>query len=252
MKNRFFIYTSVLVFSAFGATSALAEDWDFAVTPYFWMAGVDGDVKPFPAFPSTHTDMSFSDVLDDFQLGGATTFEASNGHWGFLGDFSYVDTDTGENAISADSAYDVAALETKTTWLTAAATLRVYDEPGARVDVLAGVRANWTESSVRLIDKDEGTRLDGGHDENWVDPIVGLRVIAPLGGRWSVTGYADIGGFGVGSDLTYEAYAAANYNFSNTMSIMLGYRYLSVDYDDNGFLYDVAQHGPMVGAQFRF
>jgi len=74
----------------------------------------------------------------------------------------------------------------------------------------------------------------------------------PLSDKWSLTGYGDIGGFGVGSDFTYDLYAAANYNFNPNISMVLGYRYLSVDYDDNGFLYDISQNGPVIGAQFRF
>lgn len=253
MKTLSLLCASALTLSGFAATAAQAQsDWQFAVTPYFWAAGADGDVAPFPNFPASHTDQSFGDILDDFQLGGAATFEASNGRWGFLGDFSYVDTDTGDSAISADTRYDVAGLETKSTWLSGAVTLNVSQSSNMRLDVLAGVRGNWMDTSVRLIDQDTGDELIGDHDENWVDPIVGIRAIFPLSDRWSITGYADVGGFGVGSDLTYELYAAANYNFNERMSLVLGYRYLSVDYDNNGFLYDISQNGPVFGAQFRF
>jgi hypothetical protein len=253
MKTLSLLCATALTFSGLAATAAHAQtDWQFAVTPYFWAAGADGDVAPFPNFPASHTDQSFGDILDDFQLGGAATFEASNGRWGFLGDFSYVDTDTGDSAVSADTAYDLVGLETKATWLSGAITLNLSQSSHYRLDVLAGVRANWMDTSVRLIDKDTNDELNGDHDENWVDPIVGVRAIFPLSDRWSVTGYADVGGFGMGSDLTYELYASANYNFNERMSLVLGYRYLSVDYNNNGFLYDISQNGPVFGAQFRF
>ena len=42
-------------------------------------------------------------------------------------------------------------------------------------------------------------------DETWVDPVIGLRAILDLGDGFSVLAFADIGGFGVGSDQTWEA-----------------------------------------------
>ncbi len=35
-------------------------------------------------------------------------------------------------------------------------------------------------------------------------------------------------------------------------SAQAGYRYLLEDFDDDGFVYDVALHGPLVGFSFRF
>ena len=32
----------------------------------------------------------------------------------------------------------------------------------------------------------------------------------------------------------------------------LGYRYLDIEYDDDGYLYDVTQDGPMLGLVWRF
>ncbi|MCK7577560.1 MAG: hypothetical protein MZV65_18315 [Chromatiales bacterium] len=39
------------------------------------------------------------------------------------------------------------------------------------------------------------------------DPVIGIRVIAPFAEHWSFVGYADIGGFGMGSDITYQVIA---------------------------------------------
>jgi hypothetical protein len=35
-------------------------------------------------------------------------------------------------------------------------------------------------------------------------------------------------------------------------SAQAGYRYLLEDFDDDGFIYDVALHGPLIGFSFRF
>ena len=36
------------------------------------------------------------------------------------------------------------------------------------------------------------------------------------------------------------------------VTLEAGYRYLAVDYDDSGFVWDVSMQGPVVGVKFRF
>ena len=42
------------------------------------------------------------------------------------------------------------------------------------------------------------------------------------------------------------------YQVADYLTLDAGYRYLAVDYDDGGFLFDVALSGPIIGASFRF
>lgn len=239
---------------ALTASPALADDWTFSVTPYLWVAGFDGDVKPFPNYPQVHADRTTGDVLDDFQVGGAVAFEGYSGNWSFLGDFTYANTDSGNKSVTTVNPPGIgaASFENKTTWLTGAVGYRVWASNTSAVDVYGGGRFNWVENEIQLYPSNGDPVLDGSHDENWVDPIVGVRGIMALSDQWSLTGMADIGGFGVGADMTYQLYAAANYSFNESIALILGYRYLSLDYDQNGTEMDIAQNGPIVGARFRF
>jgi opacity protein-like surface antigen len=56
----------------------------------------------------------------------------------------------------------------------------------------------------------------------------------------------------VSSDLTYQIYGGIGYRFKEWFSAELGYRVLDVDYDDDGFVYDLTMHGPMAGFRFQF
>jgi len=76
--------------------------------------------------------------------------------------------------------------------------------------------------------------------------------LVDLGSGFSLRGYGDIGGFGVSSDLTYQIYGGVGYRFKEWFSAELGYRVLDVDYDDDGFVYDLTMHGPMAGFRFQF
>jgi hypothetical protein len=48
-------------------------------------------------------------------------------------------------------------------------------------------------------------RIDHRESEMWADPILGARLGMKLSGPWSSTIAGDVGGLGVGSDLTWQA-----------------------------------------------
>jgi opacity protein-like surface antigen len=91
-----------------------------------------------------------------------------------------------------------------------------------------------------------------GAEKDWVDPYVGVRAQHPLAERWTLVGYADVGGFGVGSEFAWQAAAGVNYEFSKSIVDKFAYRYLYVDYDKDGFRYDMENSGVYLGAGIRF
>lgn len=68
----------------------------------------------------------------------------------------------------------------------------------------------------------------------------------------NLTGWAMAGGFGASSDFMWDLYAGIGCDFNDRFSAVLGYRGTGVDYENDGFLYDVVQHGPVLGGIFRF
>ena len=60
-------------------------------------------------------------------------------------------------------------------------------------------------------------------------------------------GRAGQGGFGVGSDFTWGAMADFSWRISKRFSIELGYRYLYLDYEKNGFVMDTYNDGIFIG-----
>ena len=94
----------------------------------------------------------------------------------------------------------------------------------------------------------------------WTDPFVGVRLKTDLNERWNLAGEADIGGFGAGSKLSYNAQAYLGYRtflFDRPTNLRVGYRVLSQDFKGpellgHTFKWDVVQHGPVVGLSMRF
>ena len=60
------------------------------------------------------------------------------------------------------------------------------------------------------------------------------------------------GGFGVGADIDWQVEATLEYKVNDSFALQAGYRYLAVDYDDDGFVWDVSMQGPVIGAKFQF
>jgi opacity protein-like surface antigen len=250
---------------ALGAATASAQtpagqsgDWQFEFTPYFWAAGMKGDVQA-GSLPKISTDMSFSDILDVLDFGLMGAFEARKGRWGLLFDAIYMKLETdgtasrsGPGPIGA-TATASAKLEMEQTMLSAAVAYR-WVEGRSPVDLIGGLRYTKIEASADInasFFAMTGTVSRSG-DKDWVDPYIGARIQHPIAEHWTLVGYGDIGGFGVGSDFTWQALVGVSYDFSKSVSGKLGYRYLSVDYDKSGFLYDMDSYGVYLGVGIRF
>jgi hypothetical protein len=101
------------------------------------------------------------------------------------------------------------------------------------------------------------TRLNRGYGltEYWLDPYIGVGGRYNLSKRFKafyLTGKADVGGFGAGSDVTVQTYGAVGCHITRNIYSELGYRYLYYDYNSDGFLYRVSMHGPQITAGIEF
>lgn len=89
----------------------------------------------------------------------------------------------------------------------------------------------------------EGIPSEISGTKSWVDPFVGARAYYHFTDRFYGIAKADIGGFGISSDLAWQAYAAFGYNLTKSTTVELGYKYMAVDYTSGGFTNDVRTSG---------
>lgn len=57
---------------------------------------------------------------------------------------------------------------------------------------------------------------------------------------------------GGGADIDWDVALGIGYEFNDRISAIAGYRALGVDYDDDGFLFDTVQQGPILGLAVKF
>ncbi len=126
-----------------------------------------------------------------------------------------------------------------------------------RSEVRSRVDARLTAAEKKLakaIERELSDRLPRNVNERkeWVDPFVGTRARWNLNQDIFLAARADIGGFGVGSELTWQAAASLGWQINEAWSAELGYRHLDADYEDGAFLYDMASSGVFVSCGFEF
>jgi hypothetical protein len=217
-----------------------AGGWKWEATVYMLGASMDGLTAVPPLF--AEVDIGFDKILDNLEFGAMGRVRAMRDPWSINLDVIYmglgVSGEPPEFALPFDVDVDQTAIELAT-----------------------GFKYNdYFESivGVRYIDLGVDIRIFGpfsaqaSGSEDWFDPFIGANIRAPLGENWSFRGRADIGGFGVGSDLTWQLEALFEWHMSERASLQLGYRAIDIDYDKDGFVYDVLTQGPQAGVTFRF
>lgn len=219
------------------------SDWRFQLTPYVWMTGLDGHIRPFRGAPTAHVDRSFSDVLSHLDAAAFLSGTARKGAYVLQADLSYASTSDGASLPPGLPA----RAKVRQTSMTMTGGYNWQLGPASSVDLMAGLRLWDIKASVQLA----GLASAQSHT-SFVDPVAAVRWRHDFAANWSTLLYLDAGGFGLGSEATWQALAAVNYQLRSNLHLSLGYRHLSVNYRDGGKRLDFRLAGPMLGATLRF
>jgi hypothetical protein len=264
--------------------------WTFTITAYGWLPWVSGEMAvKGRSFDVASTPDKMIDALDWSGLPAWMSYaEARNGKLSLYNDIVYsqmvaagsfartapggpaalrlggsVEADYQQAVIEIGAAYEV--------WANGSATT----SRATALDLLAGARY-WHQKSSFSADLGATLALPGvviddleisgsrviakSGSVNWIDPVIGARLrhqIAP-GQRLMLRG--DMGGFGAGSNFSWQAIAVFEWQMLQRTSYLLdaylGYRALYVNYEQGGgntkYQYDMLQHGPVLGLTMRF
>jgi hypothetical protein len=233
--------------------------WRYMLTPFFWTPGVSGTLRV--RNNTVDVDASISDVLStifsNFDFAGMARFEADYCKWSIMSDFMYVDignTNSGHTPagaqVDADWSFQMFILDAFGGYRFAELPLGCGNacfKPTVTFDAVAGFRLYHFETSIDL-----NPGPGGSVTKNWVDPVVGARALFHVSPELTFNAMANIGGFGVGSDLSWQLIAGLDYKVSNCVSLDAGWAVLSFDYKNGNDKYDLTMGGPYLGATFRF
>jgi opacity protein-like surface antigen len=220
--------------------------WRVSTSMYGWFTRLDGEMifrgKTVPV------DVPFNKVFDNLKFTFMGLVEVGKGRWSFMSDLFYAKL---EPSVSTGVANFDSQIEQFIGNF--AVFYNVVETSNTRFDTYAGARVNWMETDVQVRGKVLGfVDFDESADKTWVDPIIGFRVHHDLSDKWFIRGLADIGGFGISSDITWQAMASLGYRLTDNASVGLGYRGLGTDYTSGTTTYDVISHGLLLGLEYKF
>jgi hypothetical protein len=233
--------------------AAPGDRWTVTVAPYLWATSLDGHaaVRGIKA----DVDVPFDDVLQDLSGGLMMAVDVARGRFGIgiNGLFARVSSDTDVGPIEIDTTSDIGQLVIAPYYRVLEWAYRMSSS-GRPLFLRAGPEAGFRYSYLRTeLDVRGGRTVD--QSESWVDPLIGSRIGLDITDRWAIAGEANVGGFGVGSDFTWNVQAFVGYRtsvFGPATTFAFGYRALSQDYDHDDFEWDVTMHGPVIGAALHF
>jgi hypothetical protein len=257
--HKIFLIALLVIFSL---PSMAQEDskkdkkWNFTAAPYLLMPYMNGDVALGPI--GVNVDASPGEIFDNLDAGLMLYFEASSDKWVVNFDLLYMNLGgKGETLLlERETAVDVRQLG-----LTFNGLYRVAEWASVGV----GFRVNSIKQGLKIAavpgpgpgEDDIFPAVDVSMTQTWVDPLIVARVMTRFNDtKWRLGLVADIGGFGIGSDLAWQINPFVGYQFSKLFEIDLAYRWLAMDYETGSgtdyFLYDMVISGPELGLLFHF
>lgn len=276
---------------SYDASSSEKSAWTFSFTTYSWLPWLTGDAAIRGR--SFDVDLAPDDVLRSLDWSTIpvwmSTGELRNGKFTLISDIVYsattgsagfersrqgpflsatvranIDADYQQTVVELGGAYEVWANGSQgSTGHSALELLAGGRYWRQELDLSVAISASAAlRGPLGLLDlKRSGGRLVASSGSvDWVDPFVGARMRYDVDkGQW-LTIRGDVGGFGAGSDFSWQTIAAYNWQVcldsAYEIDAYIGYRALSVDYSEgNGnkrYEYDVIQHGPVMGLSMQF
>jgi hypothetical protein len=226
--------------AALPARAIETNKWTFDVSLYGLAAGMSGDVGVGSV--TTGVDVGFKDILDNLEFGAMGAARVGYGPWAFTTEVLYMSLEGSKGGVTAN-------LDQWMVEPTFSYRVSKYFEP------LAGVRYNTLSAEFRGPGILPTPRVPTG-TQDWWDPIVGGNLSLPLPKGFSLNFRGDVGGFGVGSDVTWQAFPYVSWQFTQWASLQAGYRWLYMDYETGSgqsrFKYDMLIQGAQLGFTFSF
>ncbi len=250
-------YWSIVLFLwvCFNTTSAQTiqpeKKWKLLTEAYLLLPNIDGQTGVGNSL-TVPVDASTGDIFSNLKMGVMIYAEAHNSKWAITSDYVFMNL---EQEITPDRLIQSGTAGIKQSIWELAGLYRL----NSFLEVGAGGRLN------NLITDFDGTRnvlpigseeITGHHSVAFYDPVLIARLSTVVKDDWLVQFRSDLGGLGVGSDLTWQLQAYAGYRFSRLFQLTAGYRFISIDYNKGSgvdqFTFDMNEFGPVIRLGFNF
>jgi hypothetical protein len=219
--------------------------------PYLFATSMSGTLG-MGNLPNAFVCVPVSEILQYLQFGAMLYAEVHNNRFAYTSDIVYAalsqDASSKNGILSGNVKitqgwWELEGLYRLLPWLEAGVGLRI-------VELTTNVNLNVSDSSRILMDR------SGNVSNSWVDPLIVARLSKWVKNKWLFSLRADIGGFGIGSQLAWQLQPNVGFKVSKLLQLSLGYRIITMNYTNGKsgserFLFDVDQYGPQLRIGFN-
>ncbi|MEO0549755.1 MAG: hypothetical protein AAFZ91_07530 [Pseudomonadota bacterium] len=228
--------------------TATADDVEFKASLYGWGIGIGTEIETPRG--TIERDIGFDDLLDDLEIAALGSIEAHTSGFSFLLDTQYFELESDIDRPLSAGLVDASA-DTKFRVISLYGLYRIHNGTRTKVDLGGGIRHSNLDLSVALTAGSLTTEVFSS-DRSETDPVLALRAAHDIASDWTLTGMIDYGGFGIGTDMTAQATATLEYDWTKRWSGALGYRYLTYDSTTDFGDITIDYSGPILGLSYTF
>lgn len=223
-----------------------SQGWKFEVTPYVWLAGIDGDVTVNGH--KADFEKSASDLLDYLDVAGSIRIGAECNRFmiGALVDYFTLSTDN----LDVDDQPQRGSLDTTTLLLEGAVGYRVDGwMEGQSFGLMVGVRNLHIANDLTVYERGKSSEANDVTDAMfYLLPNVPVFPSKIKGLRFN-----PILGIGAGdSDLAYELFPQFQYQITDSIVARLGYRRVGWNFEDGDKEMNMGMSGLIAGVGVTF
>ena len=226
-----------------GSASAQTSDWRWSITPYVWGTDVSADVS-FPSGQAVSGTVKFDDILDDLDFAAMLHAEGHRGKWGMFVDATYLSMSDGATreriSTAADAEFGLYELAA------------VYTPGGATgpFSVFAGARIVDVTLDLDFSLPAPIGVVRRSASKSFTDFMVGARYVFLFSDRWGLNVRGDFGAGDTEED--WSATAQLGWRFGGELrnAVLVGWRHLELELEEEGRQTDVSFDGPLVGVMF--
>ena len=224
-----------------------SDGWHVGITPYIWFAGVHGTSGVLGHDVSVHA--SFGDIFNYLNIGAMGVMDLRYNRVIMPVDFLWMKLSDNQGLPVNEAGVNSVNAKMTETILSPKIGYRIADGERVKVDALFGVRY-WHLSTTFTLQP----QIANGYSQSasWTDAVAGGRIEFALTPKVSAAIFGDAGGGS--ARLDYQVGGGLGYKISRRWVLLVGYRYLSVDYRPNSralFVYDVDMPGLAAGVTFN-
>lgn len=236
---KYFIISAIVALlgsASYAEAQSTDDKWQFKLTPYLWLAGITGDTGSDGVdLPPISPGYQFFS-LENFDGVAFLTFTARKGQWAVHNDLVYISFADTFQAGPVEASFDLSGG-------TAELSATYRPDSWEHTHLVFGLRGVKVSLDAALIPGPAGN-----DSRSFVDPIIGVYHQQTFDNQWGVMMRGDIGAGS--SEMMVNASLAGTYQFTETFTLVFGYRYLKIDFEDDDFLIDLSIQGYAVGFEF--